>query len=68
MNRLPASGSVIVTGPASRSNTAAEYSVSRFRRMTVWLSIGCRFAVVEELAEAAVLDDVGEVQVASRRG
>jgi hypothetical protein len=29
MNRLPASGSVTVTGPASRSNTAAEYSVSR---------------------------------------
>jgi hypothetical protein len=24
MNRLPALGSVIVTGPASRSNTAAE--------------------------------------------
>ena len=40
MKRLPASGSVIVTGPASRSNTADEYSVSRLSRMMVWSSIG----------------------------
>jgi hypothetical protein len=39
MKRLPASGSVMVTGPAARSRTANEYSVSRFNRMIVWLSI-----------------------------
>ena len=39
MNRLPASGSVTVTGPASRSKTPLEYNVSRFARITVWLSI-----------------------------
>src|SRR5688572_25679868 len=36
--RPPASGSVILTGPASRSTIADEYKVSRFRRITVWLS------------------------------
>jgi hypothetical protein len=40
MYRLPASGSVTVTDPASRSNTPNEYKVSRFSRITVWLSIG----------------------------
>ena len=37
---LPASGSATVTGAASRSNTPNEYKVSRFSRITVWLSIG----------------------------
>ena len=40
MNRAPLSGSVIVTGAASRSKTADEYSVSRFGRTTVCHSIG----------------------------
>src|SRR6187549_843151 len=39
MNRPPTFGSSIVTGPASRSNTPNEYSVSRFMRMTSWASI-----------------------------
>src|SRR5262245_53347235 len=38
MNRLPASGMVIVIGPPSRSNTPDEYSVSRFARTTGCLS------------------------------
>ena len=52
MKRLPASGIAIVTGPASRSNTADEYSVSRLRRMTVWLSI-VRVRADGELSEGA---------------
>jgi len=39
MNREPASGRVIVTGPASRSTSTDEYSGSRLPRTTKWLSI-----------------------------
>jgi hypothetical protein len=40
MNRPALSGKVIVTSPASRSKTAAEYRVSRFCRITIWSSTG----------------------------
>src|SRR5215831_7023606 len=40
MKRLPGSGIVTVTGPASRSNTASEYNVSRFGRTMRCLSTG----------------------------
>ena len=55
MNRLPASGSVIVTGLASRSNTPDEYSVSRFMRTTSCLSIDA-ISRRRQLAEGAVTD------------
>ncbi|SKT64278.1 Uncharacterised protein [Mycobacteroides abscessus subsp. abscessus] len=40
MNRRPGSGMEMLTGPASRSNTAEEYNVSRFCRITSWRSSG----------------------------
>ena len=63
MYRLPASGSVTVTGAASRSNTPNEYRVSRFSRITVWLVDRGELTFVFELPEAAFLHEPGEVRV-----
>ncbi|MDT4848428.1 hypothetical protein FQZ97_825160 [compost metagenome] len=49
MKRSPASGMVTLTGPASRSKTAVEYSVSRLGRITVGISTGTRLRQWENL-------------------
>ena len=63
MNRSPGSGSVMVTGAASRSNTPVEYSVSRLERMIVWRIDVDELAMMRERAEPALVRELLEVHV-----
>ena len=62
MKRLPASGNVIVTGPASKSNTDIEIkrvAIGAHDGPVNWIKV----AVMHELAETAILDDCPPVHV-----
>src|SRR5262249_23038679 len=67
MYRLPAFGIVTVTGPASRSNTAWEYNVSRFWRITEWWSIDATSRLCVTLPSAPFFTSAANVVSDSAR-
>ncbi len=63
MKREPASGRVIVTGPASRSKTAVEYRVSRLARIDCLMIDGHRLAVMQKPGHPNLLYHAVEIGV-----